>query len=94
MSKSSASPISEPVNFEAKPLSMDIELKRLLHRLQASLATTAHASSSEDEVNRRWTYVDYANQLLQNMREELTHEEDVKRLMNYENKLTFVTQLM
>ena len=74
---------------------VEIDLKRLLHRMQGLLANNAHGSISEEEAQKRWTYVEHAQKLLQQLSEAFhDKEEDKKRLANYESKLNFISQLM
>ena len=73
---------------------IELDVRRLLHRIQAALASSSHASSSEEDILKRWTYVDHLQALLRQLGEELREEEDVKRIATYENKLGFITQMM
>lgn len=72
-----------------------VNLKRLLHRLQASLSETAHSSATEQDALRRWTYVEYAKELLANEYfSSLTTEEDLRNRGMYEQKLKFISDFM
>ena len=73
---------------------IEINVRRLLHRIQAALATTSHASSSEEEILKRWTYVDYAQGLIKQLHSSAASDEDSRRIANYEQKLQFIMQMM
>ena len=44
-------------------LNNEIDLQRLLQRMQVSLANTSHSSCSEEECFKHWTYVEHAKEL-------------------------------
>lgn len=73
---------------------LEIDLKRLLLRMQGALAGASHASVSQDEMIRRWTYFEFAQNLLRKLAAELTGDEESKRIATYEEKLNFISQMM
>jgi len=73
---------------------MEIDLQRLLLRLQSALADKTHSSVNQDEILRRWTFVERAQALLQGLEASLTSDEDSRRIATYADKLNFISQLL
>ncbi|KAH9259349.1 hypothetical protein BASA81_002392 [Batrachochytrium salamandrivorans] len=73
---------------------MEIDLKRLLHRLQGAMSTEAHSALSEDEALRRWALVEHAKELLNGLNSNDEDEEVAHRKQLYEAKLKFITDFM
>lgn len=71
---------------------MEIDLKRLLHRLQGAMSVEAHSALGEDEALRRWALVEHAKELLSGL--SLDGEDEDHQRQLYEAKLKFITDFM
>jgi hypothetical protein len=75
--------------------SLEIEVRRLLNRVQTALAQASHASSTEEDAIKRWTYIEHLQKQLDVLREALKHDTPgTKRVHAYNERLEFLTQLM
>ena len=82
------------VESETGMEALEIDLRRLLYRLQGTLADASHGSADPGEIQRRWTYVRHAETLLARISSQAKLEEDARRLQSYESKLKFISELM
>lgn len=74
---------------------LETDVRRIVSRLQAALAKSSHAASSEEDVIKRWSYVEYIQKQLAVLRDNYKDDPQAStRLNEYSEKLEFCTQLM